>query len=394
MAFGDSRDIAQPALWRLRSLIMVVRNPHTRRQRRGRGASSVLRPWWGSIRRSRFMEPSVSPIWLGGLIVLIGVLAPIVGPDWVPPAGVVLPLLAAGLLVPRRLLLVLVGVSAIVIACDWAILGWKPTRPGGVIVVAAAAVFAYRLASTRETLGVRGLRGESMLVDLRDRLRAQGEMPALPAGWVCETLLRSSGPTSFGGDFLVAALTADGSTLEMALVDVSGKGVDAGTRALLLSGALGGLLGAVPPDHFLPAANDYLLRQGWDEGFATAVHLVCHLASGEYVLESAGHPPAAQFVSGSGTWRVLDCEGSLLGVMPDAEFAAVKGVLGRGDAMLLYTDGLVENAERELSVGIDKLMGEAERLVTQGFRGGVTRLIETVSPDASDDRALVMFWRE
>jgi hypothetical protein len=340
------------------------------------------------------MEPSVTPFWIGGLIVAIGVLAPIAGPDWVPPVGVVLPLLAAGLLVPRRELLFLGAVTAAVIACDWGILGWKETRPGEVAVVVAAGVFAYRLAATRETLGVRGMRGESMLVDLRDRLRAQGEMPALPKGWACETLLRSSGPTSFGGDFLVAAITADGSTLEMALVDVSGKGVDAGTRALLLSGALGGLLGAVRPERFLPAANDYLLRQGWEEGFATAVHLVCDLTTGEYVVESAGHPPAAQFVSGSGTWRVLDSEGPLLGLIPRAEFVAAKGILGRGDAMLLYTDGLVENAERELSVGIDKLMGEAERLVTQGFRGGVTRLIETVAPDASDDRALVMFWRE
>ena len=54
---------------------------------------------------------------------------------------------------------------------------------------------------------------------------------------------------------------------------MSGKGVDAGTRALLLSGAFGGLLGALPSEEFLAASNDYLLRQGWDEGFATAVHV-------------------------------------------------------------------------------------------------------------------------
>jgi hypothetical protein len=68
-------------------------------------------------------------------------------------------------------------------------------------------------------------------------------------------------------------------------------------------------------------------------------------------------------------------------------------MLALGDAMMLYTDGLVENAEREISVGIDKLVGEAERLVTQGFRDGASRLIETVPPDASDDRALLLLWR-
>ena len=61
---------------------------------------------------------------------------------------------------------------------------------------------------------------------------------------------------------------------------MSGKGVAAGTRALLLSGALGGLLGSEDPEDLLPAANSYLDRQEWDEGFATAVHLVADLVDG------------------------------------------------------------------------------------------------------------------
>ncbi|CAM5256954.1 Serine/threonine-protein phosphatase OS=Streptomyces tendae OX=1932 GN=GUR47_09310 PE=4 SV=1 [Streptomyces tendae] len=74
------------------------------------------------------------------------------------------------------------------------------------------------------------------------------------------------------------------------LTDVSGKGMDAASRALLLSGAFGGLLGSLPPHAFLPAANGYLLRQDWDEGFATSIHLVLDLDSGDYELYSAGHP--------------------------------------------------------------------------------------------------------
>jgi len=68
------------------------------------------------------------------------------------------------------------------------------------------------------------------------------------------------------------------------LVDVSGKGVQAGTRSLLLSGALGGLLGEQEPNRFLTAANNYLLRQNWDEGFATAVHVSIDLATGDYTI--------------------------------------------------------------------------------------------------------------
>jgi hypothetical protein len=349
---------------------------------------------WKSVRSSRWLTPRWSLWWLSALVIAVSMLRPVVGADWAPSGEFVLPILAGGLLLRRRALAFLVFVTALGVVYDEIVLGWHTVRIGQMAVIAATAVFAYRLARTRELLGVQGLRGESMLLELRDRLRAQGELPPLPPGWQHEAIIQSAGAGSFGGDFLVAARTGGGDVLEVALVDVSGKGIEAGTRALLLSGALGGLLGAVPPDQFLPAANDYLLRQDWGEGFATAVHLVVDLVTGAYVLESAGHPPAAHFVKGSGTWRVIESEGTVLGVLAEASYTSVLGVLGSGDAMLMYTDGVVETSEREIAVGIDKLIGEAERLVTQGFRGGAKHLVDRVAPDGSDDRALVMIWRD
>ena len=106
------------------------------------------------------------------------------------------------------------------------------------------ALFADVLARTRAKLGMQGLRGDQMLIELRDRIRAQGKMPELPDGWHAMSVLRPAGGSSFGGDFLVSA--CDGKMLELALVDVAGKGLEAGTRALMLSGAFGGLLGSVP----------------------------------------------------------------------------------------------------------------------------------------------------
>src|SRR5207248_166554 len=135
-----------------------------------------------------------------------------------------------------------------------------------------------------------GLRGDRMLLELRDRIRAQGKLPALGDGWGSSLVLKPAGGSSFGGDFVVSF--SDGKMLEVALVDVSGKGIDAGTRALLLSGAFGGLLGSVPREEFLPACNAYMRRGAASEGFVTAVHLSLDLATGEYVVSSAGRPPA------------------------------------------------------------------------------------------------------
>ena len=142
---------------------------------------------------------------------------------------------------------------------------------------------------------------------------------------------------------------------------MSGKGDAAATRALLLSGAFGGLITAIPPHEFLTAANAYLLGHQWDEGFATAVQLSLDLTSGHFEVWTAGHPPAVHLAAGSGRWSALQSDGPVLGLIEGAEFESVRGVMRPGDAMLLYTDGLVETAKVEIELGIDRLIGEAEK---------------------------------
>lgn len=244
----------------------------------------------------------------------------------------------------------------------------------------------------RSRLGVAGVLGESMLVDLRDRILNQGGVPPLGDGWLVETALRSAGGTPFAGDFVVATRPRGSSRVELAVVDVSGKGEQAGTRALLLSGAFGGLLGALPPGEFLAAANDYLLRQDWEEGFATAVHLSLDTDTGAFEVRTAGHPPAAQLDAGSGRWTVHQGDGPVLGLIENAEFAVVHGQLRPGDALLLYTDGLVETPRRDIGMGIDRMLGHAERLLRGGLEGGADRLVESLGSD-NDDRALVLLHR-
>jgi serine phosphatase RsbU (regulator of sigma subunit) len=204
-------------------------------------------------------------------------------------------------------------------------------------------------------------------------------------------VIHSAGGSSFAGDFIVGSRSHE-HFLEVAVVDVSGKGAQAGSRSLLLSGAFGGLLGALPPDGFLPAANDYLLRQDWSEGFATAVHLSLDLSTGAFELRSAGHPPGVQLASGTGRWVVHEAEGPVLGLLPGAEFPPLSGVLHRGDTLLLFTDGLVETPDRDISLGIDKLIGQAEQLLLAGYAHGAERLIEQVD-SRNDDRALLLLHR-
>ena len=348
------------------------------------------------ITRLRRSPPPEGPA-LVGLVVLsllIAVGGLLLGVGLMPPGVQVLPLLGGGLLLQRRSMRVLCVVVAACLAYDVWRLGLAVVRPGALLVVVVAAGIAYEFTRSREETGLTGSSGDTFVVELRQRLQRQGELPVLPRGWQGEAVLSPAGGGPFAGDFVVSALAEEGRRLELALVDVSGKGVDAGTRALLLSGALGGLLGSVSPDGFLPAANRYLDRQAWDEGFATAVHLVIDLVDGRFSVESAGHPPVALFDAGSGRWELLPAVGVALGLLPEVTYEAVTGQLERGDALLLYTDGLVEVPGRDLAVGIDKLLGQAERLVPHGFSGGGRLLVERVANEGSDDRGLVLVWRD
>ncbi|MFJ6781035.1 PP2C family protein-serine/threonine phosphatase [Streptomyces yangpuensis] len=319
-------------------------------------------------------------------------------PVWFSPAALVLPIVAGGLLLRPASLLALYAASAAALIVEAVVLGpytQGPARvtPGTVLVVAACGFFGLVIAQFRSRVGVPWRRGGTMLFDLRERIRVQSKLPALPRGWHREMALRPAGGQSFSGDFVVAARTNGGRTLEIVLTDVSGKGMEAGSRALLLSGAFGGLLGALPPHGFLPAANGYLLRQDWDEGFATSIHLVLDLDSGDYELLSAGHLPALQLCAGTGRWQERTGEGPLLGVYDGAEFTPVRGNLRRGDVLMLFTDGLVETADREISEGIDRLTGEADRYVSAGWEGAAWHLIEKVAKDVNDDRALLLIRR-
>lgn len=351
---------------------------------------------WLSWRISSMLGSN--PLLPAVLLILLAELVSVLMARWpsVMPWSSFLPLIVlAGLFLPPRwLALVLVTIAGLMGFEQWSHGAARTDFVGAFVVTAMVAAMMAWLSVSRARLGVHGTLGESMLVDLRDRLRAHGDLPALPEPWHAEVAVEAAHGDSFSGDFVVAAHSNTGDRLEVALVDVSGKGVKAGTRALLLSGALGGLLGATDPDDLLGAANTYLIRQRWGEGFASAIHVALELDSGRFCLGRAGHPPAVKFSAGSGRWQILDAEsGPLLGIQNDATFPRSNGQLQRGDALLLYTDGVVETRTRDLSVGIDRMLGAAERLVSRGFAGGASRICAAPLAGETDDRAVVLIWR-
>ena len=270
----------------------------------------------------------------------------------------------------------------------------KTDGAGAVVATLGVGAITLWRSMSRARVGVQGSRGEAMLADLRFRLLKRARVPALPAGWHAQTCVQSAYAQRFSGDFIVTRRTHGGQLFESLLVDVSGNGLDAGTRALVLSGAFDALLGSVAPDDFLRVANDYVARQDWSEGFATAVYLRVDVKSGEYAVSCAGHPPAASYRPETG-WRVLDdAAGPALGLIPGIDYASVTGRLAPGEALMLYTDGLIEARGCGIDEGIGRLMDGLTLWTHDGFAGIASQVCSTAPSGQCDDRGAVVVWCE
>ncbi|CCH71640.1 putative integral membrane protein [Nostocoides australiense Ben110] len=317
-------------------------------------------------------------------------------PEDVPRSAYAPLILLAGLMLSLRHLVVYYGV---VLGCLAVGLVLVPTLWNRALIIFLVLVFMMAtmlvLARSREGLGVYGTGSEALLRDLRQRHSKLGEIPTLPEGWHAEGVIAGANGDTFLGDVLLSAEGFHPHHAEFCLVDVSGKGLRAGTRAMTLAAALSGLLGQVEPWRFLQAANSYLVRQQWAEGFATAVHLDLDPVFGHFSVSSAGHPPAMRYSFATGTWEQVTTEaGPALGLMDNMNFPRISGELHPGDALVLYTDGIIESRENELAGGIDWMGGIAERALRDGsFSGLAKQLTESARGGPDDDRAALVIWR-
>ena len=328
---------------------------------------------------------------LVGLTALITIVS-LLNYDRMPISVYMIPMLLGTLALRYRPLILLVLLTVICVAATVTRAGITTVRISALIALVVAA-FIILYESSRRRSGLPGPLGEAMLVDLKDRLQSQSVIPALPEGWRAQSSMVTAGGAKFAGDFLVANLSENQEHLEMVLVDVCGKGVSAGTQSLQFAGALGGLIGALPPLGLFAAANDFLMRQHWDDGFATAIHVQVNLKTGDYSIINAGHPPALHWFSNMNEWEIDGARGTALGIMNRPEFQLSTGRIGWGNALMFYTDGVVESQRQDFTTGIEMLRTTAKNVVATGFDHAAKRILAKVEA-GDDDRAVLILSRE
>jgi serine phosphatase RsbU (regulator of sigma subunit) len=293
-------------------------------------------------------------------------------------------------------------ISGAIVAClavVFRVHGVNPSQLSisGFVMIAIALTVALLQTIRRDRLGLKQVSAERVIGQIRDRLLVQAQLPELPDGWTVEVEQRPADAAAIAGDFVSSRLVLEGehAVLHLAVIDVSGSGIVAGPRALLFSGAVGGLLGSVPPDDFLGAANDYLSRQHWSMSVASAIYVRTDLTTGEYQVRVAGHPPAVHFRPlQAPPWRTSTATGTLLGVLPSLAGSADRAVVEPDEALFLYTDGVVEDRTGDLDSGTLKFKERVEQLAAAGQWDGMAReLIQTIPAKRDDDRTVVVIRR-
>jgi serine phosphatase RsbU (regulator of sigma subunit) len=167
--------------------------------------------------------------------------------------------------------------------------------------------------------------------------------------WIYET---SEADADVGGDFYDVFELQD--SVALVVGDISGKGLEAAAQTAMAKYMLRAFaLRNHRPDSVLYHLNNALFGRIGTERFATAFYGLLDPKGHTLELALGGHPPPFVFRMATLRAEPVTAAGHLLGAFEDQAYTTEKTVLGPGDSLVVFTDGLIE-ARRE-----DELFGSA-----------------------------------
>ena len=112
------------------------------------------------------------------------------------------------------------------------------------------------------------------------------------------------------------------------------------------------------------------------EKFFTITYLLLTISTGRVHYSSAGHPPPA-VVRRNGSVELLRAGGGLIGLGVGEPFVEGETVLGAGDRLYLYSDGMIEGANRQgEQFGAERFFGLLGLLWDQPLQAGCRQVAE------------------
>lgn len=195
-----------------------------------------------------------------------------------------------------------------------------------------------------------------------------------------------------GGDFYDVFQVAEGDWV-VVIGDICGKGVGAAVVTAVVRHSVRALTVRLrDPSKVLASLNKVLLQHETDR-FCTVMLLRLRRADETWVvtMSAAGHPLPLLAQPGSPV-RPVGHSGSLLGIVDEPEFRDARVSLGRGDVLVVYTDGITEARQGDQFFGEERLHWSlsAHLGTAQSIADGVMRdVVDFQAGECRDDIALV-----
>jgi serine phosphatase RsbU (regulator of sigma subunit) len=248
---------------------------------------------------------------------------------------------------------------------------------------AAFEVAREQLADTEE----RAREEHWLAVRLQQAITPQSSQLVEAVGLDVTARYRPAGPGHLvSGDWYDAVLLPTNEVL-LAVGDVAGHGIEAVTGMVSLRNFLRGLaITGAGPGTLLGWLNSAAYHLA-DDIYGTAICGTYDPRNRTLRWARAGHLPPV--VVRSGTARTLTLpQGMLLGAEPDASYQEATISLRPGDALLMFTDGLIERRDQSLDDALHALTHLASRPV-HDIGTFADHLLARSPSDTGDDACLV-----
>ena len=257
--------------------------------------------------------------------------------------------------------------------------------------------FAIFLASLGYVAARRTLRRDQQLSEIQKELEVARriQLSILPAYFPSsphfQVAARYVPMTSVAGDFYEYVL-ADEEQAGLLIADVSGHGVPAALIASMVKlAAASQRATASDPSKFLLGLNEVLCGNTQNQ-FITAAYVHLNSRSRELRYSAAGHPPMLLLRDGVVT-EVAE-NGLMLAAFDFASYSNATHPLQEGDRLLLYTDGLIEAANKTGDFfGRESLAAALRQTAGDGPAAAADRILTSVqqwSASQDDDLTLIV----
>ncbi len=147
-----------------------------------------------------------------------------------------------------------------------------------------------------------------------------------------------------GGDFFDYILSEEEERLGIVIGDAASKGLSAAIQALYVSGAV--RMGAefqTKISTLMHRINELVHHTFADERFLTLFYgELTNDKKGLCVYANAGHNAPILYRASTGSVEFLSATGQIIGPFPNQRYGSEGVMIGKGDVLLLYTDGISE----------------------------------------------------